>query len=45
MTRKQDLVTAFTIAIREIGLSELKKTSMFARTKDREMVESLPKAA
>lgn len=46
MTREQDLIAAFTVAIRELGVSELKKTSMFARVKMRSAeIEALPKAA
>lgn len=46
MTREKDLIAAFTVAIRELGVSELKKTSMFARVKMRSAeIEELPEAA
>lgn len=35
MTRKQDLIAAFTTAIRELGVDELKKSSLFARGQER----------
>lgn len=46
MTRQQAFISAFTAAIREIGVAELKKTSMFARARERSDVEQdLAKAA